>query len=42
MRLLGIMWKEMVQLRRDPMSLSLALIIPVALLFTSGTPSTRR
>jgi ABC-2 type transport system permease protein len=36
MRLLGIMWKEMVQLRRDPMSLSLALIIPVALLFIFG------
>lgn len=36
MRLLGMMWKEMVQLRRDPMSLSLALIIPVALLFIFG------
>ena len=36
MRLLGMMWKELVQLRRDPMSLSLALIIPVALLFIFG------
>jgi ABC-2 type transport system permease protein len=36
MRLLGMMWKEMVQLRRDPMSLTLALIIPVALLFIFG------
>ncbi len=31
-----MMWKELVQLRRDPMSLSLALIIPVALLFIFG------
>jgi ABC-2 type transport system permease protein len=30
------MWKELVQLRRDPMSLTLALIIPVALLFIFG------
>jgi ABC-2 type transport system permease protein len=36
MRLLGMMWKELVQLRRDPMSLTLALIIPVALLFIFG------
>jgi ABC-2 type transport system permease protein len=31
-----MMWKELVQLRRDPMALTLALIIPVALLFIFG------
>jgi ABC-2 type transport system permease protein len=36
MRLLGMMWKELVQLRRDPMALTLALFIPVALLFIFG------
>jgi ABC-2 type transport system permease protein len=36
MRLLGMIWKEMVQLRRDPMALTLALFIPVVLLFIFG------
>jgi drug efflux transport system permease protein len=36
MRLVGIMWKEFLQLRRDPMALTLALFIPVALLFIFG------
>jgi ABC-2 type transport system permease protein len=36
MRLLGMMWKELVQLRRDPIALTLALFIPVVLLFTFG------
>jgi ABC-2 type transport system permease protein len=36
MRLVGMMWKELVQLRRDPMALTLALFIPVALLFIFG------
>jgi ABC-2 type transport system permease protein len=36
MRLLGMMWKELVQLRRDPMALTLALFIPVVLLFIFG------
>jgi ABC-2 type transport system permease protein len=36
MRLVGMMWKEMVQLRRDPMALTLALFIPVVLLFIFG------
>lgn len=36
MRLLGMMWKEFVQLRRDPMALTLALFIPVVLLFIFG------
>jgi len=35
-RLVGIMWKEFLQLRRDPMALTLALFIPVALLFIFG------
>jgi len=36
MRLLGMIWKEFVQLRRDPMALTLALFIPVVLLFIFG------
>jgi drug efflux transport system permease protein len=36
MRLLGMMWKELVQLRRDPMALTLALFMPVVLLFIFG------
>jgi len=36
MRLVGIMWKEFLQLRRDPMALTLTLFIPVALLFIFG------
>lgn len=36
MRLAGIMWKEFLQLRRDPMALTLTLFIPVALLFIFG------
>ena len=36
MRLLGMMWKELVQHRRDPMALKLALFIPVVLLFIFG------
>jgi ABC-2 type transport system permease protein len=35
-RLVGIMRKELVQLRRDPMALTLMLFIPVALLFIFG------
>jgi len=35
-RLFGIMRKELVQLRRDPMALTLMLFIPVALLFIFG------
>ncbi len=35
-RLGGIVWKEFLQLRRDPMALTLALFIPVALLFIFG------
>jgi ABC-2 type transport system permease protein len=35
-RLGGIVWKEFVQLRRDPMALTLMLFIPVALLFIFG------
>jgi ABC-2 type transport system permease protein len=31
-----MMWKELVQLRRDPMALTLALFIPVVLLFIFG------
>src|SRR5574339_376806 len=31
-----MVWKELVQLRRDPMALTLALLIPVALLFIFG------
>jgi ABC-2 type transport system permease protein len=36
MRLTGMMWKEFLQLRRDPMALTLTLFIPVALLFIFG------
>ena len=36
MRLLGIIWKEFLQLRRDAMALTLMLFIPVALLFIFG------
>src|SRR5712692_8396708 len=36
MRLLGMVWKEFVRLRRDPMALTLALFIPVVLLFIFG------
>ncbi len=36
MRLSGIIWKEFVQLRRDPMALTLTLFIPVVLLFIFG------
>jgi ABC-2 type transport system permease protein len=36
MRLVGMMWKEFLQLRRDPMALTLTLFIPVALLFIFG------
>ena len=36
MRLFGMIWKEFVQLRRDPMALTLALFIPVVLLFIFG------
>lgn len=36
MRLAGIIWKEFVQLRRDPMALTLTLFIPVAMLFIFG------
>ncbi len=35
-RLVGIVWKEFLQLRRDPMALTLTLFIPVALLFIFG------
>ncbi|HEV8311059.1 MAG TPA: ABC transporter permease, partial [Methylomirabilota bacterium] len=35
-RLRGIIWKEFVQLRRDPMALTLTLFIPVAMLFIFG------
>jgi ABC-2 type transport system permease protein len=35
-RLGGMIWKEFVQLRRDPMALTLTLFIPVALLFIFG------
>jgi len=35
-RLLGIVWKEFLQLRRDPFALTLTLFIPVALLFIFG------
>src|SRR5574339_570293 len=31
-----MVWKELVQLRRDPMALTLSLFIPVALLFIFG------
>ena len=36
MRLVGIIWKEFIQLRRDPMALTLTLFIPVAMLFIFG------
>lgn len=36
MRLLGMIWKELVQLRRDPMALTLTLFIPVVMLFIFG------
>ncbi len=35
-RLSGIIWKEFLQLRRDPMALTLALFFPVVLLFIFG------
>jgi ABC-2 type transport system permease protein len=35
-RLGGMIWKEFVQLRRDPLALTLMLFIPVALLFIFG------
>jgi ABC-2 type transport system permease protein len=35
-RLGGMIWKEFVQLRRDPMALTLTLFIPVAMLFIFG------
>ncbi|HSE94976.1 MAG TPA: ABC transporter permease, partial [Methylomirabilota bacterium] len=35
-RLAGMIWKEFLQLRRDPMALTLTLFIPVALLFIFG------
>jgi ABC-2 type transport system permease protein len=35
-RLVGIVWKEFLQLRRDPLALTLTLFIPVALLFIFG------
>src|SRR5581483_395629 len=35
-RLFGMIWKELVQLRRDPMALTLALFIPVVMLFIFG------
>jgi ABC-2 type transport system permease protein len=35
-RLAGMIWKELLQLRRDPMALTLTLFIPVALLFIFG------
>ncbi len=36
MRLLGMIWKEFVQLRRDPMALTLTLFMPVLMLFIFG------
>jgi ABC-2 type transport system permease protein len=35
-RLAGIVWKEFLQLRRDPMALTLTLFVPVAMLFIFG------
>jgi ABC-2 type transport system permease protein len=35
-RLVGMVWKEFVQLRRDPMALTLTLFVPVALLLIFG------
>lgn len=36
MRLAAMVWKEFIQLRRDPLALTLTLFIPVALLFIFG------
>ncbi len=36
MRMRGILRKEMLQIRRDPSSIALAILLPIALLFIFG------